>query len=156
MRVLIVPRNENSIRYRRANFSTRLPKEPLYTPSHFWIQELEKGLWKVGFTKFAVRMLGEIVEAGFELEPGNSIRTGDIIGWVEGFKAITDIYCAIEGTFQEANPLLEESCEKIYNDPYGKGWLYLARGIAEKSAFGVNEYVQFLDTTIKRIQGENE
>ena len=52
--------------YKRSNFVTHLPVDCLYSPSHFWLREIEPGRWRVGFTKFATRMLGEIVEVQWE------------------------------------------------------------------------------------------
>ena len=49
--------------YKRSNFVTHLPVDCLYSPSHFWLREIAPGRWRVGFTKFATRMLGEIVTA---------------------------------------------------------------------------------------------
>ena len=141
--------SQKTIRYKRSRFSTRLPHEYLYTHSHFWLQrQEEENLWKIGFTKFAVRMLGEIVEQGFEVEPGATIEVGQIIGWVEGFKALTDLFGVIDGTFIQANALLDESCDKIYHQPYGDGWLYMAKGKPEASSVDVNGYMVFLDGTI--------
>ena len=48
--------------YKRSNFVTHLPVECLYSPSHFWLRKVGDSRWRVGFTKFATRMLGEIVE----------------------------------------------------------------------------------------------
>src|SRR4051794_19211096 len=79
--------------YRRSRFSTELPTDRLYTPSHFWLAEVEAGLWQVGLTRFACRMLGELVEHGFEVKPGEAVEVGQTIGWVEAFKAVADLYC---------------------------------------------------------------
>ncbi|MEI9897479.1 MAG: glycine cleavage system protein H [Chthoniobacter sp.] len=56
--------------YKRATFVTHLPADCLYSPSHFWLREIEPGRWRVGFTKFATRMLGEIVEVQWEKASG--------------------------------------------------------------------------------------
>lgn len=142
--------------YKRSRFSTRLPFGRLYTASHFWIQLEDDDLCRVGFTKFATRMLGDLVEYGFEVQPGDPIRVGQIIGWVEGFKAATDLFGVIEGTFEGENNGLEKNIGWLRSDPYGKGWLYRARGSVEPNAVSVEGYVGVLDTTIDRIQGKAE
>jgi glycine cleavage system H protein len=68
------------IHYKRSRFSTRLLEHRLYTAGHSWLEQEDEHLWRVGFTKFAVRMLGEIVELGFETEPGTAVETGQVIG----------------------------------------------------------------------------
>ena len=98
--------------YKRNRFQSRLPKDRLYARSHFWLQELEPAngatpaLYRVGFTRFATRMLGDIVEHGFEAKPGQTIGVGQTIGWVEGFKALSDVYGVIDGVFEAGNPQL--------------------------------------------------
>ena len=98
---------EHTLLYKRARFVTRLPVDRLYSPSHFWIAEHEAGIWRVGFTRFATRMLGEMVEHEFQVEIGAPVASGQIIGWIEGFKAISDIYCIAEGKFAGGNPALD-------------------------------------------------
>ena len=58
------------VHYRRSRFSTRLLEDRLYTAGHSWLEREEGDLWRIGFTKFAVRMLGESVELEFEMTPG--------------------------------------------------------------------------------------
>src|SRR5262245_22616438 len=77
-----------TVPYKRSRFSTRLPAGYLYTPSHYWLRQSEPGVWQIGFTKFASRMLGEIVEFDFKVPSGAPIETGQVIGWTEGFKAM--------------------------------------------------------------------
>src|SRR5688572_1016729 len=65
------------LHYRRLLFRTRLLGDRLYTPSHFWIQERERGVWRIGLTKFASRMLGDIVEIAFDRKAGDVVHIGD-------------------------------------------------------------------------------
>ncbi|MCH7839058.1 MAG: hypothetical protein IID38_02325 [Planctomycetes bacterium] len=60
--------------------------------------------WHVGLTKFVTRMLGEPVELDFEVEPSAEMNVGQVIGWLEGFKAVTDVYCVLPGQFEGVNP----------------------------------------------------
>lgn len=139
--------------YKRSRFQTRLPKGRLYTPSHCWLAEVEPGVWRVGLTRFATRMLGETVEQGFEVKPGDSIRVGQTIGWIEGFKALTDLYCVVDGAFAGGNPALDADPTLIDKDPYHAGWLYLARGRPDPNAVPEIGYIQVLDSAIDAIQG---
>jgi glycine cleavage system H protein len=129
------PKRE-TLHYRRSHFVTRLPVDFFYTPSHCWLERRnEDGLWRIGLTKFATRMLGELVDFGFEEQPGASVKTGQIIGWVEGFKAISDIYCVIDGSFVGTNA----------------GWLYEATGEPDVKLMNVEAYTAVLDKTIDKI-----
>jgi glycine cleavage system H protein len=144
------------IPYRRSRFSTQLPTDRLYTPSHFWLLELEPGLWRVGLTRFAGRMLGDLVEHGFEVKPGEAIEVGQIVGWIEAFKAITDLYCAGTGTFVGANLSLETDPTQFDKDPYGAGWLYDLRGEPAPDAVDAQGYFKLLDLAIDKILGKEQ
>ena len=51
--------------YKRAQFATRLPTDRFFTRGHFWLAPDATATpcsHRIGFTKFATRMLGEIVD----------------------------------------------------------------------------------------------
>lgn len=148
-----MPEPSKTIRFKHARFSTRLPADYLYTPSHYWLapDPAVANVWRVGFTKFATRMLGELVECSFDVKEGDQITAGDAIGYVEGFKAMSDLFNMIDGHFIEGNPaLLADACI-IRNNPYTVGWLYSGNGTPEESAVDVNGYVDILNATIQKM-----
>lgn len=140
-----------SLHYKRSHFVTQLPVDYLYSPSHCWIARQDGDLWRVGFTKFAVRMLGDMVDHGFETELGARVEPGQIIGWIEGFKAISDLFCVGEGNFAGPNPLLKERITVVNKDPYGAGWLYVITGMPDAKCVDVHGYRAILDKTIDKI-----
>ncbi len=142
------------VSYRRSRFSTRLPDDRSYTASHFWLLPQGEGVYRVGFTQFATRMLGDLVEHGFEVKPGTAVSLGDTVGWVEAFKATTDLYCPGTGTFLEMNTALETDPTLFDSDPYGRGWLYTFRGDPDPGATDVAGYVRQLDLAIDKIMGK--
>jgi glycine cleavage system H protein len=137
-----------TLAYKRSRFSSRLPVAYRYVPSHFWLREAEAGVWQVGFTKFATRMLGDIVEFEFKVAPGSQIALGEVIGWTEGFKALSDLYSVAAGEFLGSNPALRSAITLIDDDPYDRGWLYSFKGQPDPSHTDVNGYVAVLDATI--------
>jgi glycine cleavage system H protein len=137
--------------YKRSNFVTHLPVDCLYSPSHFWLAREAEGRWRVGFTKFATRMLGEIVDLQWEKQPGDPVASGEIIGAIEGFKAISDIYCVADGRFLGGNAALATGIEAVGADPYGAGWLYTMEGAPDAKCFDLESYRRLLDATIDRI-----
>lgn len=140
--------------YKRSRFSTRLLRDRLYTPSHFWVQEVEPGTWRVGLTKFAARMLGDIVDLEFELQPGDPVELGQTIGSLEGFKARTELYSVVTGEYLGGNPALAESLEPVENDRYGAGWLYAVKGRPDADARDADGYAALLDVTIDAMRGK--
>ena len=144
-------RMPKTLHYKRSRFVTQLPVDYLYSPSHGWIARKDGDLWRVGFTKFAVRMLGDMVDHGFEAEPDAPVRAGQVVGWIEGFKAISDLFCIAEGQFAGANPLLKERITVVNKDPYGEGWLYMVKGKPDSKCVDVHGYRAILDRTIDKI-----
>jgi glycine cleavage system H protein len=134
--------------YRRSRFATRLPVDRLYTPAHYWLVEEEPGVWRVGLTGFATRMLGDLVEYGFSVKPGAAIAVGQTIGWLEGFKAVADLYSVARGEFLGANEALTGDITLVESEPYKRGWLYRVRGEPADPRLDVQSYVELLDTTI--------
>lgn len=140
------------IAYKRSRFSTRLPADRLYTASHYWLWQQADGHWRVGLSKFAMRMLGEIVEFDFESKPGDDIALGAVIGWIEGFKASSDIYSVMTGKLLRYNGMLDEDPSLLYRRMYDEGWFYEASGEPDGDAMDVQAYTHLLDTTIDRMQ----
>jgi glycine cleavage system H protein len=145
--------------YKRATFVTHLPETHLYTHSHSWLSAVEgsAGLWRVGFTKFALRMLGELVDVQFERKHGEALQVGEVLGSIEGFKAISDLFSVVDGRFVRANPQLASKLEAISERPYDEGWLYEVEGAPDSRVMDVNGYRNLLDATIDRLlQKEQE
>src|SRR5262249_46698620 len=140
-----------TLHYKRSRFTTQLPMDYLYSPSHCWIARQEDDLWRIGFTKFATRMLGDMVDHGFEVELNAPVQPGQVVGWIEGFKPLSDIFFIADGSFVGANPLLKERITAVKKDPYGEGWLYMVKGKPDAKCVDVHNYRAILDKTIDKI-----
>ncbi len=145
----------NYVAYKRATFSTRLHRDRLYTAGHLWLLEHERNVWRIGFTRFATRVLGDAVEFDFELRVDAPTKVGEVIGWVEGFKAVTDLFSPLDGRFKGGNPLLDEDISLIQTNPYGDGWLYSLEGSRTSDCVDVDGYSAVLDATIDRMLGKS-
>jgi glycine cleavage system H protein len=140
-----------TLHYKRSHFATQLPVDYLYSPSHGWVARQPDGLLRVGITKFATRMLGETVDHGFEVKAGEPVKPGQVVGWIEGFKAISDLFCVAQGEFIGGNPELKERLAAVHKDCYGAGWLYAVRGEPDARCMDVHAYRDLLDKTIDRM-----
>jgi glycine cleavage system H protein len=141
--------------YRRAQFKTRLPTDRKFTKAHLWLQPVDAGTVRIGLTRFATRMLGEVVEYEFEARPGSVVTTGDTVGWIEGFKAVSDLFVPMDGRFAGPNPDLDASMEQIHHSPYDRGWLYSVVGELPDDCLTPEQYAAFLDGTIDRMMGKS-
>lgn len=146
------------LNYQRARFATQLPVEHLYTASHSWVSRLSEAgnCWRVGYTKFALRMLGEIVDVQITRQAPDPMAPGDILGTIEGFKAVSDIYSEGNGAFVRINPQLADGLEVIQRSPYRDGWLYEFEGAPGPRTLDVHGYSGLLDETIDRILSKEQ
>ena len=147
-----MPNEPEELYYRRLVFRTRLLGDRQYTASHFWLQQQDNGAWRVGLTKFASRMLGDVVEVAVETPEGARVELGDTIGWFEGFKARTDLYTVVAGTFAGGNPLLADRVVVVDDDRYRRGWLYEVHGSPDPGLMDMHRYAALLDETIDRMR----
>jgi glycine cleavage system H protein len=144
------------IKFKHARFTARFPSDFRYSRSHYWMAPSpdDPGVWRAGFTKFATRMLGELVDFNFKVQPGDAVTPGMEIGWVEGFKASSDVFCVLQGAFAGGNPALAADACIVRSDPYLDGWLYAVRGGPEEENLDVHEYIALLNATITRMAEE--
>ena len=139
---------QNAVYYRRSRFTTHLPIDRRYSPAHYWLLEETPGVWRVGFTRFATRMLGDIVGFEFSARPSDAIVAGDDIGSIEGLKAVTSVFAAGDGRFLGEGEALRQDVTLADSDPYGAGWLYRLQGTPAANAVDVHKYIAILDATI--------
>lgn len=144
---------DQPIHYIRCRFHARIPRDRRYTASHYWAQETAPGLWRIGLTPWALRMLGELVEYHFDTPDSAEVALGQTLGFVEAFKAVADIYAVGTGTFAGVNPLLPTNLDAVAQDSYGTGWLYMIKGSIDPECLDAAAYVALLDQTIDQIRG---
>jgi len=142
---------DRTIYYRRARFTTHLPVDCRYSPAHYWLREESDGIWRVGFTKFATRMLGDIVEFQFTAAVGEQVEVGEEIGTIEGLKAVTSLFSVGAGTFLGEGAPLRADVTLVEADPYGEGWLYQLQGRPASDTVDVHGYLAILDATIDKM-----
>jgi len=148
------PAHGDDVRFKRNRFVARFPRGYRYSPAHYWLAEDGPGLWRIGLTHFATRMLGEIVEFDVETTSGTAVQEGQVIGWIEGMKAITDLFCVATGELLGTNPSTLEDPELVCKDPYGDGWLYAVRGTPDPQCTDVETYLERLGETLDSMENE--
>jgi glycine cleavage system H protein len=97
-------------------------KELRYLASHEWVL-VENGVATVGVSDHAQELLGDLVYVELP-EEGSAIAAGDSVGVIESVKAASDTYAPLTGEVVAINEELEDSPDKINDDPYGDGWMY--------------------------------
>ena len=121
-----------------------VPEELQYTRSHEWLRT-EGDTVTVGITDHAQDELGDIVFVELP-EEGATLEAGDSFGTVESVKAVSDLYTPVGGEVVEVNEALNDSPEKINEDPYGEGWIVKLHTSSDASdLLSAAEYEQFLE-----------
>ena len=79
------------------------------------------------------------------------MQPGQILGWVEGFKAISDVYSFSEGQFVGTNPALQQDIALINKKPYNEGWIYEVKGQLDNKCVDAEGYAAILNQTIDKM-----
>lgn len=102
-----------------------LPEDLRYHEEHTWAR-MEKGVATVGVTDHAQEELGDIVYLELP-EAGQRVSFGEVFGSVESSKSVSELHSPVTGEVVAVNSALEDSPEKINDDPYGEGWMVRVR-----------------------------
>ena len=106
---------------------TEFPEHLLYDiENQIWYQPLDDGTIRVGFTKWAANLMGEILvftpkRLKFDFEKDRSFAV------VEGGKWVGSARAAFDGVVVSHNQRLDRHPELLNQDPYGEGWMLVVR-----------------------------
>ena len=101
------------------------PDELKYHPEHDWAR-IEGDQATFGITWYAQDALGEVVFFD-PPEVGSQVSKDQAYAEVESVKAVSDVFAPLSGEIVEVNSGLEESPERVNEDPYGEGWMVKVR-----------------------------
>ena len=100
-----------------------VPDDLRYSSDHEWIRTDGPGV-RVGITDYAQDALGDVVFVELP-EVGTRVEAGQAIAEVESTKSVSDIFAPLSGTIVEVNAELADTPERLNEDPYGEGWLFV-------------------------------
>ena len=120
-----------------------VPGDLQYTKSHEWVR-VEDGVATIGITDHAQDELGDVVFVELP-EQGATLAPGDSFGAVESVKAVSELYAPVGGEVVEVNGALEDSPEKINEDPYGEGWILKLQVSDEGYLLSAPDYEKLLE-----------
>ncbi len=120
-----------------------VPGDLQYMKSHEWVRT-EGDTATVGITDHAQDELGDVVFVELP-EVGTTFDAGDPFGTVESVKAVSDLYAPVGGEVVEVNGALEDSPEKINEDPYGEGWILKLQISDEGDLLSAADYEKLLE-----------
>ena len=97
------------------------PEDLKYSKEHEWVR-INGSIAEVGVTLFAQESLGDVVYVDLP-EVGSEVEQFAKFGEIESVKAVSDLFCPVEGKIVEINRKLVENPEVVNVEPYGAGWL---------------------------------
>jgi glycine cleavage system H protein len=100
-----------------------LPEQLRYTKEHEWVA-VDGGRARVGITDFAQDALGDVVFVQLP-DVGAAVSAMSSIAEVESTKSVSDIYAPVSGTVVDVNARLDSAPERLNQDPYGDGWIFV-------------------------------
>ena len=98
-----------------------IPENLKYSKEHEWIL-IEDDVATIGITDYAQGELGDVVFVELPSE-GDTFDVEDEFGTIEAVKAVSSLYCPVNGEIVEVNSELEDAPELVNQDPYGNGWM---------------------------------
>jgi glycine cleavage system H protein len=100
-----------------------IPSDLRYTEEHEYLKLAgDDGVYFVGITQYAQGELGDVVYVELP-ESGSSFNRMEVFGTIEAVKAVSDLYCPVDGTVVEVNAALDDDPSLVNSDPYGAGWM---------------------------------
>jgi glycine cleavage system H protein len=102
---------------------SEIPSDLLYSEEHEYLKPTdEEGVYLVGVTDYAQGELGDVVYVELP-NRGSSFSKMDVFGTIEAVKAVSDLYCPLQGEIVGVNEALEDDPSLVNSDPYGEGWM---------------------------------
>lgn len=121
----------DELTFMMGQFPARIPADRQYVATHFWLMEREPGLYRVGFTAYAVRLLQDVYFLDWSISDGAVVAKKQEIGEIESSKALSTMHAAETGEIAQLNPIVAADPSAINADSYGEGWLYDLRTSAD-------------------------
>jgi glycine cleavage system H protein len=102
---------------------SEIPSDLYYTEEHEYLKATsEDGVYLVGVTAYAQGELGDVVFVELP-EGGSSFSKMDVFGTIEAVKAVSDLFCPLDGEIVAVNDDLDDDPSLVNSDPYGSGWM---------------------------------
>ena len=100
-----------------------IPSDLYYTEEHEYLKPTEEdGVYEIGITNYAQGELGDVVFVELP-DLGATFNRMDVFGTIEAVKAVSDLYCPLQGEVVAVNDGLDDDPSLVNSDPYGAGWM---------------------------------
>ncbi len=121
----------------------KIKEDIFYTESHEWVQFTDCGTARVGISDNLQSKLGKISFVNLCGE-GEVFLAGDVIGDVEAFKGVAEIFAPVSGRILRVNEDVICSPHSINVNPYGAWLAEFEDYSADDSLMDEAEYAAFV------------
>ena len=108
------------------------PEELKYSRNDEWVKMLDATTALVGITDYAQNEMGGLVFINLPVA-GDTVMKGEALCDIESVKAVSDVISPVTGEIAEVNERLEDTPEKLNEDPYG-AWIAKVENISDQEA----------------------
>ena len=108
------------------------PEELKYSRNDEWVKMLDATTALVGITDYAQNEMGGLVFINLPVA-GDTATKGEALCDIESVKAVSDVISPVTGEIAEVNERLEDTPEKLNEDPYG-AWIAKVENISDQEA----------------------
>ena len=124
-------------------FEASIPNDRQFAKNHMWAQSENDGIFRFGFSAYAVRLLQDVYFLDWTVDVDSKLRAQQAIGAVESSKAESELYAPIGGILVRLNEGLLVDPAMINVEMYGRGWLFEIEGLGDDLLTPV-EYIEHL------------
>lgn len=106
---------------------SEIPGDLLYSEEHEYLKPTDEAdVYYIGITDYAQGELGDIVFVELPAV-GDHFDQGAVFGTVEAVKAVSDLYCPVDGEIVAVNDALDADPSLVNGDAFGEGWMLQLR-----------------------------
>lgn len=127
-------------------FAAEFPADRHYAKNHMWGRSVRSGVYRFGFSAYAVRLLQDVYFLDLTVEPGMTVKHRHEMGSIESKKAESSLYSPLEGTVIAINHDLIADPSAINVDKYGDGWLMEIETADDAILLSPEAYLQHLES----------
>ncbi len=95
----------------------KIREDVLYSETHEWVEFTEIGTVRVGISDYLQQSLGKISFVNL-CGDGEVFETGDVIGDIEAFKGVAEIFAPVSGRVHRVNEELFDKPQLLNSAPY--------------------------------------
>ncbi|MCB9938968.1 MAG: glycine cleavage system protein H [Planctomycetaceae bacterium] len=142
--------------FKMGEFEAIFPTDRQYAKNHMWALPQKAGVYRFGFTAYAVRLLQDVYFLEWSVDAGVTLAERQEMGAIESKKAESALYSPMAGLLPRFNDDLLSDPSTINVDKYGDGWLFEIEGNGE--LLSPADYIKHLESvwevTQRTIKGQ--